>query len=276
MGSASEIARHADALREASSTGVAIDPLTTTAPALDVADAYAIQLANIERAVARGRTIAGHKVGLTSKAMQEMLGVDEPDFGVLLDDMILADGAEVATTRLLQPRVEAEIAVRLARDLAGPGVTTEDALDALAVAIPALEIIDSRITDWKIRLVDTVADNGSSALVVLGGTETPVEGLDLPGVEVAVEHNGDVVERGAGTAVLGHPAACVAWLANKLAEFEQTLRAGQIIMPGALHRAFDVAAGDVVRARFTGLGDVTARFVEGRFVEGRVDEGSVT
>lgn len=264
MGSASEIARHADALRDAGATRVPIDPLTTTAPTLDVADAYAIQLANIERAVAQGRTIAGHKVGLTSKAMQEMLGVDEPDFGVLLDDMVLADGAEVATDRLVQPRVEAEIAVRLARDLEGPGVTTEDALDALAVAIPALEIIDSRIADWKIRLVDTVADNGSSALVVLGGTETPIENLDLPGVEVAVEHNANVVERGTGAAVLGHPAACVAWLANKLSEFGQAVRAGQIIMPGALHRAFDVEAPDVVRARFTGLGDVTVHFVGSR------------
>jgi 2-keto-4-pentenoate hydratase len=263
MGSGSEIARHADALWEASESRVPIEPLTTTAPQLDVADAYAIQLANVERALAAGRSIAGHKVGLTSKAMQEMLGVDEPDFGVLLDDMVLGDGAVISTSRLVRPRVEAEIAFRLARDLEGPDVTTEAALGALAVAIPALEIIDSRIADWRIRLVDTVADNGSSALVVLGGTETPVTDVDLPAVEVAVEHNGDVVERGTGAAVLGHPAACVAWLANKLSEFGQVLHAGQIIMPGAVHRAFDVGATDVVRARFTGLGDVTARFAEG-------------
>ena len=168
MGHEPEITRHAAALWEASAARKGIQPLTETDPTLAVDDAYAIQLANVARAVAQGRTVVGHKVGLTSRAMQEMLGVDEPDFGVLLDDMVLGNGTIVSTEPLLHPRVEAEIAFRLARDLEGPGVTTDGALDALDVAIPALEIIDSRIVDWKIRLVDTIADNGSSALVVLG------------------------------------------------------------------------------------------------------------
>jgi len=255
-----DVARHADALWDAASSRIAIKPLTLDNPELSIADAYAIQLANVDRAVAGGRRIVGHKVGLTSKAMQEMLGVDEPDFGVLLDDMVLPDDSTVAPGRLLQPRVEAEIAFRLGRDLHGPGVSTEDALAAIEVAIPSLEIIDSRIADWQIRLADTIADNGSSAMVVLGADETPVQDLDLRLIGAIVEHNGALVEHGVGAAVLGHPARCVAWLANKLAEFDQGLFAGQIVMPGAVHRAVTVAPGDVVRAVFDRLGPVTVHF----------------
>lgn len=255
------IDEHADLLWKASESGTPIDPLTETDPGLTVEDAYAIQLRNVARAVDGGRRVVGMKVGLTSKAMQEMLGVSEPDFGTLLDDMVLDDGAEVSVGRMLQPRVEAEIGLVLGRDLAGPGVTTYDAVRAISVAVPALEIIDSRVRDWKIRLVDTVADNGSSALAVLGGTHTPIAGIDLRLVGGVLEVGGVVVEQGTGAAALGHPAACVAWLANKLAEFGQTLTAGQVVLPGAVHRAVNVKPGDVVRAEFAGLGSVRARFV---------------
>jgi 2-keto-4-pentenoate hydratase len=259
---ASRLAKHADALHDAARTRIAIPPLTETDPDLTVDDAYAIQLHNIDRAVADGHRILGHKVGLTSRAMQEMLGVSEPDFGVLLDDMVLDDDTEVRLNDLVHARVEAEIGLRLAVDLAGPGVTTERALAALDVAMPALEIIDSRIADWRIGLVDTIADNGSSARAVFGATSAPVADLDLRLVGAVLERNGELVEHGVGAAALGHPAACVAWLANKLAEFGQTLRAGQLVLPGAVHRAIDVMPGDVVQAELAGLGTVTARFVD--------------
>jgi 2-keto-4-pentenoate hydratase len=254
------VARHADALWQAASTGTPIPPLTATDPELTVEEAYAVQRANVERALAEGARIAGHKVGLTSKAMQEMLGVDEPDFGVLLEDMVLADGAMVPAGRLLQTRVESEIGFRLGGDLSGPGVTTDAALGAIDAAAPALEIIDSRVADWKITLPDTIADNGSSGLAVFGGTWTPVDAVDLPAVEVVLTRNGEPVEQGVGAAALGHPAACVAWLANKLAEFGEHLPAGMLILPGAVHRAVTVAPGDVFHADFTGLGSVTVHF----------------
>lgn len=256
----SNVVAHAEALWTASATRVPIAPLTSVDRDLTVADAYAIQLANVDRALADGRRIVGHKVGLTSKAMQEMLGVDEPDFGVLLDDMVVEDGATVPFGRLLQPRIEAEIGFRLGRDLEGGGVSTADALAAIDAAVPALEIIDSRIADWKIRLVDTIADNGSSAMAVLGSTFTPIDGVDLRLIGVVLERNGALVEHGVGAAALGHPAACVAWLANKLAEFGQSLRAGQIVLPGALHRAVSVAPGDHYRAEYSVLGSVDVRF----------------
>jgi 2-keto-4-pentenoate hydratase len=256
------LAKFSDALRDANRTRIAIAPLTESDPDLTVDDAYAIQLHNIDRAVADGHRILGHKVGLTSRAMQEMLGVHEPDFGVLLDDMVLPDGAEVSLRDLVHPRVEAEIGLRLAEDLRGPGVTIDRALAALDVAMPALEIIDSRIADWRIGLVDTIADNGSSARAVFGTKSVPAADLDLRLVGAVLERNGELVEHGVGAAALGHPAACVAWLANKLAGFDQTLRAGELILPGAVHRAIDVVAGDVVRAELAGLGTVTVRFVD--------------
>ena len=253
--------RHAAALRTASTERHAIEPLTATDSDLTVADAYAIQLANVDRLLGSGRRIVGHKVGLTSKAMQNMLGVHEPDFGVLLDDMVVEDGADIPVTRLLQPKVESEIGLWLGEDLAGPGVTTETALRAIASAVPALEIIDSRIAEWRIGLVDTIADNGSSGMVVVGSTPTPIEGLDLRLIGCVLERNGEFVDCGVGAAALGHPAACVAWLANKLSEFGESLRAGQLVMPGAVHGAVPVERGDTVRAEFAQLGTVSARFV---------------
>lgn len=254
--------RHALALREAERSRRAVSALTETDPALTVEDAYAIQKANLEHRLLMGRKILGRKVGLTSKPMQEMLGVAEPDFGVLLDDMFVEEGDDVLLDTLIQPRVEAEIAFLMAHDLQGPSVTSTHALTAVGGAMPALEIIDSRIAEWNIKLADTVADNASCGRIVVGGHLTPVDALDLRLVGMVLTRNGEVVETGAGAAVLGNPIRCVAWLANKLSQFGAGLRAGDVVLAGALHRALPVGGGNVVRAEFAHLGAVTARFID--------------
>jgi 2-keto-4-pentenoate hydratase len=239
---------------------VAIEPPAASSE-MTLADAYRIQMINVDRRVAGGRRIVGRKIGLTSVAMQKMLGVSEPDFGHLFDEMLLANDGECRVETLMLPRVEPEIAFVLARELRGPGVTRQDVLLAADYVTPALEIIDTRIRDWKITLADTIADNASSARVVLGDRKTKPSTLDLAAVAMTLQKNGAVVEQGVGSAVLGHPAEPVAWLANKLAEFGQTLAAGSLIIPGALCRAVDVGTGDSVIANFEGLGSVTVRFV---------------
>ncbi len=237
-----------------------IEPLSATHPGLTVDDAYAVQSAVVERKLAEGRLIRGRKAGLTSTAMQEALGVDEPDFGVLLDDMFVEDGGEIALDRLLQPRVEAEIGFVLEHDLEGPGVTAYDALRATAGVLACIEVIDSRIADWRIGLIDTIADNASSGLVVSAGHLVPATGIDLRLVGMAFYRNGELVDTGAGAAVLGNPARCVAWLANKLSQFGERLRAGELVLAGALHKAVTVEPGDVFRAEFNHLGAVTTGF----------------
>jgi 2-keto-4-pentenoate hydratase len=250
----------ADGLWQAEQTGVPVEPLTKQHPGLEISDAYAIQSKNIERHVAQGAQVCGRKVGLTARPMQQMLGVNEPDYGVLLDHMFVEDGDEIDRERLLQPRIEAELAFVMDKDLAGPGVTAARALTAIAGALPAVEIVDSRVADWQIKLVDTVADNASSGLLVVGGSLRKLAGLDLRLTGVVVTRNGDLADTGAGAAVLGNPARCVAWLANKLASFGASLRAGDVILPGAVHRMITVTPGDVFRAEFAYLGAVTARF----------------
>jgi 2-keto-4-pentenoate hydratase len=250
----------AERLNRAERDRIAIDPPAASA-ALSGADAYRIQMINVERRLAAGRRIVGGKVGLTSLAMQKMMGVSEPDFGHLFDDMILASGAACRVGELMLPRVEPEIAFGLSRELRGPGITREAVLAATEYVTPALEIIDTRIRDWKIALADTIADNASSARVVLGGEKTPPRRFDLAGIAMQLEKNGNVVEEGVGSAVLGHPAEPVAWLANKLAEFGESLAAGSIVIPGALCRAVAVGAGDSITARFGPLGSVSVSFV---------------
>jgi 2-keto-4-pentenoate hydratase len=257
------LASLADELWEAERSRVAIEPLTDRHSGLDIEDAYAIQTRNIDRRVAAGARVIGRKVGLTSRAMQQMLGVDEPDFGVLLDDMFVEDGDEIPLSEMLQPRIEAEMAFLLERDLAGPGVTTARALAAIAGVLPAVEIVDSRIADWRIKLVDTVADNASSGRLVVGGRIRKVDEFDLRLVGVVVSRNGEVIDTGAGAAVLGNPARPVAWLANKLGALGATLHAGDVILPGAPHRMVAVRPGDAFRAEFAHLGPVTARFSDG-------------
>jgi 2-oxopent-4-enoate hydratase len=253
----------ADELWEADRSAKPVAPLTERHPDLVISDAYAIQTINIARRTAAGQRVIGRKVGLTSKPMQQMLGVDEPDFGVLTDEMIVEDGDLIDLGRLVQPRVEAELAFVMGEDLAGPGVTTARALSAIEGALPSVEIVDSRVADWKIKLVDTVADNASSGLLVVGGRMRPVADLDLRLLGVVVSRHGQLLDTGAGAAALGNPARCVAWLANKLGSFGEGLKAGDVVLPGAVHKMVPVEPGDVFRAEFAHLGAVTVRFSGG-------------
>lgn len=260
---ATPLAEWSARLLEAEATRRPIAPLTESDPSLTVVDAYHIQLGVVEEKLKRGEVVVGHKIGLTSKPMQRMLGVGEPDYGHLFRSMWYQSG-EVVDRPLLQPRVEPEIAFVLKRDLAGPGVTLHSVLQATDYVVPALEVIDSRIADWRIKLVDTVADNASAGCFVLGARISAVDAADLATVGMVMAKNGAVVETGAGAAVLGHPALGVAWLANKLAEFGTVLRAGQVILSGSVSAAVRVAANDHIWVSFGRLGTVEATFPGGR------------
>ena len=243
-----------DRLLDAYASREPIDPLTSTYEGMDLEDAYAIQLAQIGRFVGQGRTVKGHKVGLTSAAMQKLLGVNEPDYGHLLDDFFYLEHMPIPADRFLQARVEPEMAFVLKRTLSGPGATVHEAIAAVDFVLPALEIVDSRIRDWNIGLFDTIADNASSGAVVLGSTPTPLREVDL-------RLTAEVVGTGAGGAVLGSPINALVWLANTLGARGIALEAGQVVLPGAICAMVPVAAGDTVTATFAGLGSVTARFV---------------
>lgn len=248
-------------LYQAEWKGAPIDPLTAAYPGITVEDAYAIQRAGIElRCTEDTRTVVGKKIGLTSLAMQKLLGVAEPDFGHLLDHMLVVEGQAVSGSELLLPKVEGEVAFVLKQTLKGPGVTFADVLRATEGVMASIEIVDSRIRDWKIKLEDTIADNASSARFVLGSRMIPAHKVDLRLVGMVLEKNGEVVNTGAGAAVWGHPAASVAWLANRLAPFGIALEAGEIILSGALTAAVDARPGDTFHIAFQELGGVGVRF----------------
>jgi 2-keto-4-pentenoate hydratase len=255
-----QIAKEALALYRAEKDRRVLRPFTETYAKITPDDAYRIQLALIQMKIADGAKVVGKKIGLTSKAMQKMLNVDQPDYGHILDNMVLQDNAVFPVGELIQPKIEPEIAFILDRDLKGPGVTPIQVLAATRFVVPALEIIDSRIEGWKIKLCDTIADNASSARVMLGSSPRQVDECDLKLVGMILEKNGDILQTGAGGAVLGHPAVAVAWLANTVGRFGIGLNAGDIIMPGALCGAVDVAANDFLQASFDGLGTVSVRF----------------
>lgn len=241
---------------------VPVEPLSVRHPGLDVAAAYRVQGEVTRRRLASGERLRGRKIGLTSVAMQRHLGVSEPDYGVILESMCHRSGAEIPLSLLIAPRVEAEIAFVLERALRGPGVDAAAVLAATRYVVPSLEIIDSRIVDWRITLVDTVADNASSAMVVVGDTEVPPAGLDLgEGLRVSLLRNGEEVSAGTGAAVLGHPAIAVAWLVNKLAEYGEGIGPGELVMPGAVSApTAQLSPGDEVSAVFDKLGSVAVRF----------------
>lgn len=247
-------------LEEAEKTGVGILPLTSQDKELTVKEAYQIQLKNIEKKLAQGQKIVGKKIGLTSLAMQKLLGVGEPDYGHLLDSMVIENGGTVPLNKVLQPKVEAEIAFILKQELKGPNITTLDVLLATDYIVPALEIVDSRVQDWKIKLPDTIADNASSGYYVLGGEPTKVEDVNLELLGMVLEKNGEIVNTGVGAAALGNPATCVAWLANRLADFDITLKAGEVILSGALSAAVVAQAGETFTARFAHIGSVKVHF----------------
>ncbi|GED31197.1 2-keto-4-pentenoate hydratase [Brevibacillus centrosporus] len=248
-------------LKQALENRRGVEPITKLDPAITIAEAYQVQLLTVDKKVKAGHRIVGKKIGLTSEAMQQLLKVDQPDYGHLLDDMIVENGGSIPFSRVLQPRVEAEIAFVLKRDLIGPRVTALDVLLATDYVLPALEIVDSRIADWKIKLQDTVADNASSGLFVLGGKPVKPDAIDLPQVGMVLYKNGEIMNTGVGAATLGDPAACVAWLANQLFEFGIPLKAGEVILSGALSAAVNAQPGDHFHARLAHLGEVQVHFV---------------
>lgn len=254
-----EAKKLSDKLAEAESTKIGTTPLTSETD-LTVKDAYQVQLETISRKVKEGQKIIGKKIGLTSLAMQKLLGVGEPDYGHLLDGMVVENGGSISMDQVLQPKVEAEIAFILKKELKGPNVTALDVLRATEYILPALEIVDSRIKDWKIKLPDTIADNASSGLYVLGGKPVKVDEVDLELLGTVLTKNGELVNTGVGAAALGNPANCVAWLANKLSDFDITLKAGEVILSGALSAAVDAKANDTFTARFAHLGQVSVNF----------------
>jgi len=255
--SLSEVAQR---LMVAARDRTAIDPLTETYPEITVEEAYRIQLITVEAWLAEGRKVIGKKIGITSPAIMQMFNVGEPDYGHLLDDMLVTEGEGLAITRLLQPRIEGEIAFILERDLKGPGITPADVIRATAGVTAALEIIDSRIRGWRIKIQDTVADNASSAAFVLGSKLTPLTGIDLRYVGFVMTKNGQLAGTAAGAAVLGSPLQSVAWLANKMGEYGISLRAGETILSGSAVAAVPVEAGDSIHLVVDRIGDVSCFF----------------
>jgi 2-keto-4-pentenoate hydratase len=255
-----KVIHYAAHLEQAMTLGEGVEALTALDPELTIEEAYQVQLINIDKKVKAGSQIVGKKIGLTSLAMQQLLKVDQPDYGHLLNNMVVENGGIISFSRVLQPRVEAEIAFVLKHDLIGPRVTSLDVLLATDYVLPALEIVDSRVADWKIKLQDTVADNASSGLYVLGGKPIMLDNVDLPQIGMIFYKNGEIVNTGVGAAALGDPALCVAWLANKLFEFGITLKAGEVILSGALSAAVSAQPGDHFSARFAHLGQVSVSF----------------
>lgn len=253
---------HADvasALHAARRSRTPIAPLTETHPGLTVDDAYAIQQRFVDLLRDEGGSVVGWKLGLTSKPMQEMLGVYQPDFAPLVSSMVHDDGAELDLGDFIQPRVEAEIALVLGAELAGPEVGIAEAAAAVAGAYAAIEVVDSRVVDWRIRFVDTVADLASCGAVVTGREPVAVD-FDLRLCGMVISKNGEMAATGAGAATLGDPLAALAWLAGTVSRFGSRLEAGHIVMTGSLHAAFPVAPGDEVVAEFDRLGTATVRF----------------
>ena len=226
-----------------------------------LAQAYQVQEINTVRALDSGRRLSGRKVGLTSKAVQQQLGVDQPDFGMLFSDMAYWDGDDIPVSQLIQPKIEAEIAFVLKHDLDKAYLTLPDILNATDYVLPALEIVDSAIADWNITLLDTVADNASSGLYVLGKTPFSIRNLDLALEGMVLERNGAIASLGVGAACLGNPLDACLWLARTMCEAGRPLSAGDVLLSGALGPMVEVSGGDSIRMRSTRLGDVRCHFV---------------
>ena len=256
-GAADLIARCAAVLHGAESNRRPVEPLTNRFPELTVPEAYRIQQANVERRLARGEHVVGHKIGLTARAMQEMFGVNEPDYGHLLDTMLHDERVPLDLSALIDPQIEIEPAFVLGSRLQGPNVGIADVLAATEYVCVCFEVIDSRIIDWRVRLQDTVADNGSSARVVLGAFKAAPNTLELDNLETELELDGVVRETGNTSAILGHPANGIAWLANRISEFGLTLDAGHVVLPGTCTRCVRIGGHARVAGRIEGLGEVT-------------------
>jgi len=255
-----DIIKHGDELYDALLARRPVVPLTDRIADITIEDAYHIQQRMIERRLAKGETIVGKKIGVTSKAVQNMLKVFQPDFGMLTSGMVYHEGQPIPAGTLIAPKAEAEVAFILKRDLNGPGITAADVLRATDYVLPCFEIVDSRIQDWKIKIQDTVADNASCGVFVLGGTPRSLRGLDLSVAGMVVEKNGDIVSTAAGAAVQGSPVNAVAWLANTLGRLGIPLKAGEVILSGSQSPLMPVVAGDSFTCSVGGLGACSVRF----------------
>ncbi len=253
--SAQHIREAADRLFAAARTAAPCEPVRDLI-GLDLKAAYEVQFLNTERAVAEGRRLVGRKIGLTSRAVQQQLGVDQPDFGVLFADMEFCDGEEVPFARLLQPKAEAEVAFVLKADLAAADVTPTEVCRAIDYVAPAIEIVSSRVKNWDIKISDTIADNASSGVYVMGGPIGRLEETDLAGLGMVLNRNGSAASFGGGAACLGNPLTAVLWLARTCATLGTPLKAGDVVLSGALGPMVPVAPGDVLEARVAGLGAV--------------------
>jgi 2-keto-4-pentenoate hydratase len=240
---------------------VPIEPITSLYPDLTEADTYRVQMAVVTTKVERGDKVTGRKIGATSQPIQQLLRIDEPIYGTLFESNQVSNGEMIALSQLIHPRVECEIAFLLGEDVVGPGITVTDVLAGTQAVMASLEINDPRTREWKIGSREAIADNGVTARYVLGTQRLPVENLDLPNTTVVLKKNGEEVASATGAAVLGDPARAVAWLANKLAEHHQSLKAGEIVLPGSMTPLFPVGTADRVEAEFDALGTVSVRFV---------------
>lgn len=238
-----------------------VPPIVHRHPKISIEDAYQISLHMLQRRLEAGEKVVGKKIGVTSASVQQMLGVFQPDFGYLTDAMVFSHGQEMPISeQLIQPRAEGEIAFILKRDLIGPGIHAADVLRATECIMPCFEVVDSRIENWNIAIQDTVADNASCGLLVLGDTAVAPSAVDLSTVGMVVEHNGNIISTGAGAAALGSPVNCVAWLANTLGQFGIPLKAGELILSGSLVPLHPVQAGDSMNLSLGGVGTASVRF----------------
>ncbi|MEZ2389127.1 2-keto-4-pentenoate hydratase [bacterium RCC_150] len=254
--------RLADELLAATETLEPVAPLRTRLEGMTLQDAYDIQNAQLQYHLNRGRVLCGRKIGLTSLAMQQQLGVDSPDFGYFFEDMVHHEGARIPVSRFIQPKVEPEFGFVLKSRLQGPGITLEQAAAAIGAVYPAIEIIDSRITDWNIKLVDTVADNASCGAIAVGTHPLEVNPATLLDIECSLVIDGQVLGTGTGADVMGNPLAPLAWLANVLGDQGVALEAGQLILPGSFTKAEPVTAGSTATADFGTLGRLTIHFTD--------------
>jgi 2-oxopent-4-enoate/cis-2-oxohex-4-enoate hydratase len=238
-----------------------LDPLTSRYADLTIEDAYRIQQRLNACRIEAGERVIGKKIGVTSQVVMNMLGVYQPDFGMLTDVMLYEEGNSIPAASLIQPKAEGEIAFVLKHDLQGPGVTAEDVLAATGGVMACFEIVDSRIRDWKIRIEDTVADNASCGVFVLGQRVVDPREVDLVGCAMKLEKNGEVVTTGSGAAALGNPLEAVAWLANTLGQLNESLKAGEVVLSGSLAAMVPVAAGDNLNVSIDGIGSCSVRFI---------------
>jgi 2-oxopent-4-enoate/cis-2-oxohex-4-enoate hydratase len=256
-----QIAQLGDELHAALQERRTLEPLTSRYPDIGIDDAYAIQQRMVARRLEAGERVIGKKIGVTSQAVMNMLGVFQPDFGWLTDGMVYNEGQAIAADTLIQPKAEGEIAFVLKKTLKGPGIGAADVLAATDGVMACFEIVDSRIRDWRIKIQDTVADNASCGAFVLGDRLTDVRAVDLATCGMVLEKNGDIVATGAGAAALGHPANAVAWLANTLGRHGIALEAGEVVLSGSLAIMVPVQAGDNLRVSIGGIGSCSVRFI---------------